>query len=138
MIPKDELDKLMPDMQRISVIAAQTGLSYFKGAFRKKGFDNTKWSEAKIDRDGKRRRGSLMVQSAALMNSVRAASATPEKVVWAEGNDKVSYAQVHNEGGKAGRGAGFQMPQRRFMGKSDELETQIDRRIRNHLKKIFK
>ena len=79
-----------------------------------------------------------MVDSAALMNSIRTASATATRVVWAAGNDKVAYAQVHNEGGRAGRGAGFDMPQRQFMGQADELETQIGGRIQTYLQKIFK
>lgn len=125
-------------MQEVANLAAATGVSYFKGAFRSKSFDGKAWPRAKADQAGTRRRGSLMVQSAALMNSVRTAEATPERVVWAAGNEKVSYAQVHNEGGRAGRGAGFDMPQRQFMGEAEELEEQIGRRINIFLQGIFK
>lgn len=38
MIPKQILDKARIDMQDVADIAAMTGVSYFKGAFRKKGF----------------------------------------------------------------------------------------------------
>ncbi|WP_304721263.1 phage virion morphogenesis protein [uncultured Alistipes sp.] len=138
MIPKEKLEGLRVDMQAIAELSAATGASYFKGAFRKKAFDGKPWPAAKIDQAGKRRRGSLMVDSAALMNSVRTSEATPQRVVWAAGNDKVPYAQVHNEGGRAGRGAGFDMPQRQFMGQADELETQIDKRIQTYMQKIFK
>ncbi len=48
-----------------------------------------------------------MIDSAALMNSVRIARATPQEVVWTAGNAKVPYAEVHNTGGRAGRGRGF-------------------------------
>lgn len=138
MIPKEKLKGLRVDMEAIAELAAATGVSYFKGAFRKKAFDGKPWTPAKIDQAGKRCRGSLMVDSAALMNSIRTADATATRVVWAAGNDKVAYAQVHNEGGRAGRGAGFDMPQRRFMGQSTELEEQIDRRIQTYMQKIFK
>ena len=138
MIPKEKLEGLRIDMEAIAELAAATGVSYFKGAFRKKAFDGKPWTPAKIDQAGKRRRGSLMVDSAALMNSIRTASTTATRVVWAAGNDKVAYAQVHNEGGRAGRGAGFDMPQRQFMGQADELETQIGGRIQTYLQKIFK
>ena len=138
MIPKEKLEGLRIDMEAVAELAAATGVSYFKGAFRKKAFDGKPWTPAKIDQAGKRRRGSLMVDSAALMNSIRTAEATATRVVWAAGNDKVAYAQVHNEGGRAGRGAGFDMPQRRFMGQSTELEEQIDRRIQPYMQKIFK
>ncbi len=138
MIPKEKLEGLRVDMQAIAELAAATGVSYFKGAFRKKSFDGEPWPAAKIDQAEKRRRGSLMVDSAALMNSVRTSEATPQRIVWAAGNDKVPYAKVHNEGGRAGRGAGFDMPQRKFMGQADELEEQIDKRIQTYIQKIFK
>lgn len=89
MIPKQILDKARIDMQDVADIAAMTGVSYFKGAFRKKGFDGTPWPLAKKDKAGTRRRGSLMIDSAALMNSVRIARATPQEVVWTAGNAKV-------------------------------------------------
>ncbi|SEA70223.1 Phage virion morphogenesis family protein [Alistipes timonensis JC136] len=138
MIPKGVLEGLRVDMQEVANLAAATGVSYFKGAFRSKAFDGKAWPRAKVDEAGKRRRGSLMVQSAALMNSVRTAEATPDRVVWAAGNEKVPYAQVHNEGGRAGRGAGFDMPKRQFMGEAEELEEQIGRRINIFLQGIFK
>lgn len=137
MIPKKKLAELQIDMQDVASIAGMSGVSYFKGSFRKKSFDGKKWQEAKVDKDKKRKRGSLMVDSSALMNSVRIAQATPESVVWAAGNDKIAYAEVHNEGGRAGRGAGFDMPQRQFMGEAEELETIITKRIFSYLKTVF-
>lgn len=125
-------------MPAVADIAAATGVSYFKGAFRNKTFDGQAWPAAKLDKTGKRRRGSLMVQSAALMNSVRVAEVAPERVVWSAGNEKVPYAQVHNEGGRAGRGAGFDMPQRQFMGEAAELEARLTKRIDNYLKGLLK
>lgn len=54
----------------------------------------------------------------------------------------VEYAQVHNEGLKAGRGAGFQMPQRQFMPKPGETNAEIEREIdtwmNNEMDKIFR
>lgn len=138
MIPKEKLEALRVDMQEIANMVAVTGVSYFKAAFRNKEFNGSKWPEAKVDKNKKRKRGSLMVESAALMNSVRTAEATPEQVKWTAGNDKVPYAQVHNEGGRAGRGAGFDMPQRQFMGESEELEEKITKRISSYLGKVLK
>ena len=129
MIPKQILDKARIDMQDVADIAAMTGVSYFKGAFRKKGFDGTPWPLAKKDKAGTRRRGSLMIDSA-LMNSIRIARATPQEVVWTAGNAKVPYAEVHNTGGRAGRGRGFQMPRRQYMGR---LLMETGRNGQNHL-----
>lgn len=138
MIPKKELQRLKPDFQAMAEIAAQTGLSYFKLSFRNKSYNGKAWPEAKADKAGTRRRGSLMVQSAALVNSLRIAETTPNQIKWSAGNDKVPYAQAHNEGGKAGREAGFAMPQRQFVGESDELEKRITQQLNSYMKKIFK
>lgn len=133
MIPKQILDKARIDMQDVADIAAMTGVSYFKGAFRKKGFDGTPWPLAKKDKAGTRRRGSLMIDSAALMNSIRIARATPQEVVWTAGNAKVPYAEVHNTGGRAGRGRGFQMPRRQYMGDAEELRQKIIARLKAYM-----
>lgn len=48
------------------------------------------------------------------------------------------YARVHNEGGKSGRGSGFTMPPRRFMGNSQQLNDKIIDKITREFDKIFK
>ncbi len=51
--------------------------------------------------------------------------------------DKV-YAQVHNEGGRAGRGKGFRMPKRQYMGRSRALDRRIDAKVSKHLSSKLK
>lgn len=138
MIPPKKIEELQPDMQEVAEMVAVTGVSYFKGTFRNKEFNGKKWPEAKADKDKKRKRGSLMVDSAALMNSVRTAEVTSAQVKWTAGNDKVPYAKVHNEGGRAGRGSGFDMPQRQFMGEAAELEEKITKRLGSYMSSLFK
>nr|DAR27459.1 MAG TPA: virion morphogenesis protein [Caudoviricetes sp.] len=138
MIPKEKLQDLHIDMEALANLVAMTGTSYFRGTFRSKSFDGVPWAPAKIDLTGKRRRGSLMVDSAALMNSVRAAEVTPQRIVWSAGNDKVPYAEVHNTGGRAGRGRGFTMPKRQFIGDSAELQAKIEQRINTYLRTVLK
>lgn len=48
------------------------------------------------------------------------------------------YAQVHNEGGKAGRGIGFVMKKRQYMGASHKLDQKIKKKLDRELDKIFK
>ncbi|OGX23343.1 MAG: hypothetical protein A3K54_00055 [Omnitrophica WOR_2 bacterium RBG_13_44_8] len=68
-----------------------------------------------------------------LKDSIRTTK-TEKQVVFS--TDK-PYAQVHNEGGHAGRGAGFEMPQRQFMGPSEELNKKIDEKIMKEMDKFF-
>ena len=51
--------------------------------------------------------------------------------------DDVEYAAVHNEGLHAGRGKGFTMPKRQFIGKSEELDEAINEMIEKELTKIL-
>lgn len=48
------------------------------------------------------------------------------------------YAQVHNEGGKAGRGSGFTMKKRQFLGNSKKLNDNIIDKITREMDKAFK
>ena len=50
--------------------------------------------------------------------------------------DKV-YARVHNEGGRAGRGKGFTMKKRQFIGDSEKLNQRIINKIDKQIDKIF-
>jgi phage gpG-like protein len=49
----------------------------------------------------------------------------------------VEYAQVHNEGLRAGRGKGFIMPKRQFIGSSAELTKLVNEKIEKELLKII-
>lgn len=48
------------------------------------------------------------------------------------------YAKVHNEGLRAGRGKGFIMPQRQFLGPSEALEQDIKQQILQQFQNLFK
>lgn len=50
----------------------------------------------------------------------------------------VNYANVHNEGLRAGRGKGFIMKKRQFVGYSGMLSAKIELRLRNKIQRIFK
>lgn len=52
----------------------------------------------------------------------------------------LEYERVHNEGLKAGRGEGFKMPKRQFVGESKVLTDRITKKVQKlfdeHLKKL--
>ena len=98
---KIEIDKLLEDqmeeiMQGTAQIVAETSVEYFQDTFRAKKFDGNPWAPPRAPK----RSGSLLVQSGALLNSIRSILVSPERIVIAAGNEKVNYAQVHNEGFK--------------------------------------
>ena len=49
---------------------------------------------------------------------------------------KEPYGRVHNEGLRAGRGKGFTMPRRQFMGENPELDDLIVKKLEEKLKQI--
>ncbi len=69
-----------------------------------------------------------------LYNSIEYTVSDAEVVI----QNRVPYAAVHNEGLRAGRGKGFQMPRRQFIGKSKELTAEIEKMIETELKNILK
>ena len=59
---------------------------------------------------------------------------SPMKVVI---SNTAEYASVHNFGERAGRGKGFQMPKRQFMGVSQELQQEVRQMVEQEIKKII-
>lgn len=127
-------------MEGAAELVAETATEYFKETFRRKAFDQNPWAPPRRPKQS----GSLLVQSGALLNSIRPVLVSPRRIVIAAGNEKVTYAQVHNEGfsGQAvvpahvrrtRRGEqqvrqhtrNMRIPQRQFLGDARELEEQL-------------
>ena len=56
-------------------IVAETATEYYKSAFKKKAFDGNPWTPAKAPKTT----GSLLIDSGALVNSIRPAVITPQR-----------------------------------------------------------
>lgn len=135
-------DKVMDDTAEI---VSETAVEYFKNSFTKKAFDGNPWKEG-----NPKPTGSLLVESANLLNSIQPVEVSRERVVVSAGNDKVDYAKVHNEGyqgevvinpfvRKNGQEVKqhtrkMNIPKRQFMGKADELAELIKDRLNGFLK----
>jgi phage gpG-like protein len=91
----DFFDKLTNEFLKKHVpnIIAEKATDYFKERFNTKEWDGDPWPPQKI------KRGELMVKSSALKHSIGPRIVTPEKVIISGGNEKIPYAQIHNEGG---------------------------------------
>ena len=139
-------------MQGTAQIVAETSVEYFQNTFRTKKFDGNPWAPPRVPK----RSGSLLVQSGALLNSIRPVLVSPERIVIAAGNEKVDYAQIHNEGFKGSvtvpahirhtqRGdqpvrqhsRNVNIPQRQFIGNARELETELQKRIEAYVESVL-
>ncbi len=79
----------------------------------------------------------LLVESGDLR---RAATISKRTVRGVRYTFNMVYARVHNEGLRAGRGAGFRMPKRQFIGPSSVLDRKIYDKMKavidNHFKSL--
>lgn len=141
-------DRIIPEAAEI---VAETATEYYRETFRKKAFDGNPWTPARVQK----RTGSLLIDSGAMMNSIRASTVTPEKVVISAGNEKVDYARVHNEGysGLVSVPAhtrrtrhgnvnvrrhtrNVSIPRRQFLGDSAELNDRIHEKIEKYIESL--
>lgn len=123
--------------RNIPFLVSNNSKNFFLQSFRNQGFtDNSleKWQK----RDNRSRRNSgraILVDTGALRRSIKVSQSSFNKIVI---TSNLPYASVHNYGLKAGRGRGFKMPKRKFMGNSKKLNQQNIDIIKSELTKIFK
>lgn len=134
-------------------IAGKTAVSYFKKNFQNEAWGRVSWKEVRRRTPGTKAnryaakhhpartsRKILTGDTGDLARSIEIKSVSNGQVViWTAPNafgSKEPYGRVHNEGLRSGRGKGFIMPKRQFMGSSDELNKLIISEIERKLKQI--
>lgn len=134
-----------------SEIIAATATEYYRDSFARKGFDGEAWTPARYPK----RKGTLLVDSGALANSIVPSLVSRERVLISAGNSKVDYAQIHNEGFKGlqevaahqrktkgklvdvkAHSRMVDVPQRQFLGNARELEEMIYARLAAYFNSI--
>lgn len=150
---KDYFNNLPEKIMEVAPdVIADTATEYFKERFTEKAYDGNPWKEGRP-----KRTGSLLVDSGALLNSIRPVYIGQDKVTISAGDMKVDYARIHNEGfsgevfvnpfqrtrkGKVedvkGHTRNMNIPQRQFMGKADELADRIKERLQPLVKDVAK
>lgn len=133
---KDLIDKLEKVKQYLeNDLKDDVGIqakNHFKKSFRDEGFTDkslTKWKEVKRRqgdlKGAKSKRKILTGETKQLHDSIdyRTTGSGVEIV------SDVVYAQIHNEGGKAGRNGSATIPKRQFIGESDTLNKNITTEI---------
>lgn len=148
---QQELDRLQTEFKELfakyaPTIAGKTAVSYFKKNFQNEAWGRVKWQEVKRRTDphvkgAKATRKILTGETGDLARSIEIKSiSNGQVVIWTSPSafSKEPYGRVHNEGLRAGRGKGFIMPKRQFMGESEELNALIISEIERKLKQITK
>lgn len=96
--------------------------------FRKEGFTDagfTPWQQ-RSTKDKNPAKRALLVKTGAMKRQATTGRVSGKQVDF---TFPLAYMRVHNEGGKAGRGTGFQMPKRQYVGPSAHLEARIQAKI---------
>lgn len=123
-------------------------LSHFTKSFINQGFTDehlVKWKPRKRTRYKTRSgktvddttRGILIGKGTANLMKLRRVSVNRHTVDIRNNQVTSKYARVHNEGLRAGRGKGFQMPKRQFVGYSGVMNRKIIEMINNIVKQVF-
>jgi phage gpG-like protein len=118
------------------VVAVETK-NFTRKNFREGGFTDTSftpWKKREID-DAVGESRALLVKSST-MKGHAARPVTQAKGV--EFGFPLKYEKVHNYGLQAGRGKGFTMPKREYIGESDYLNKAIEKKARKVLDKYLK
>ena len=105
--------------------------------FEKEGFTDTsfqKWQPRKKP-DPKNGKRALLVDTTALVDAATKARTKGDTVTV---TIPLDYAEVHNEGGTAGKGGSATIPKRQYIGESHELNHRIERKARKLLDQKLK
>lgn len=142
---RGDIDKLVSDKwpRKAGVMA----VNIFNENFRKGGFLNkvrVAWRRTQRQNNPRMTKAGKTTAASSygpLLSSRRHLSRSNEKIV-SNGQvtivNKVPYAAVHNDGGRAGRGHKTEIPKRTFIGPSETLNKQIKDMIVEDLDKLLK
>jgi len=136
----EDQKKFKADIKKILVIASNEAVNFFQDNFKREGFLDRRvrtWKSRKVIDPG---RGILIGKGggAKLFDSIARTGLSYRKVtIGIKGEAIQKYASVHNFGLRSGRGKGFKMPKRKFMGESRVLNKKIVRLIKSRIKKIL-
>lgn len=137
------------------IVAVKIAVSDFKRNFQTESFDGKKWQEVqrriketKANRyaakhhPARTKRKILTGDTADLGRSIDIKEVGGGRAtIWTDPGvfgGKEPYGDVHNSGGKAGRGSGFTMPQRQFIGDTAELRDKTIKELEKQMSRILK
>lgn len=139
------MDEIFTDSAQI---IAHTASEYYRDSFSRKAFDGVPWPLGRP-----KRRGTLLIQTGALANSIHPSVISRDRIVISAGGDKIPYARVHNEGisepikipahiriSRSGvqhqvreHSRIVRLPKRQYMGQSKELDDLIYERLQGYV-----
>ncbi len=135
-ILRKQLTRFKAEIPKMTETMLTLAVNEFTENFRKQGFEDRtlkKWEPRKRQRQRDNGRA-ILVKSGALRRSLRKRRLTAfSGIIYSP----LDYAKVHNEGLRSGRGSGFKIPKRQFVGDSYKLRQKVIVTLERNINKIF-
>jgi len=134
-----EMAKRVADLKKLvrrdlpRIVGTET-VNFSKESFRRQGWQDSGFKKWKPRKNNKDKGRAILVKSGDLRRSIKKQVSSKKVVIYSN----LPYAAIHNYGQRAGRGKGFKMPKRQFLGKSKALDLRIKRIIKKEVDKILK
>ena len=123
--------------RKLPILLANQIERHFELGFRQGGGQTDEsrggWKPRKAADKGR----GILIKSGTLRKDVRQREARFASIRVGTSGITQRYADVHNSGLRSGRGKGFTMPQREFIGKSKDLEKKNEKIIARELKRML-
>ena len=132
-----DLQVFKPQLEKVVDAMGVLAANHFTTSFRNQGFtDETleRWQPRKRTERSRMGNRAILVKTGRLRRSIRTKrfGLLAVKIL-----TDVPYASVHNNGERSGRGRGFKMPKRQFIGYSGVLNRKIIAKMDVTIKRIF-
>lgn len=132
-----DLQAFKPQLEKAVDAMGVLAANHFTTSFRNQGFTDESlqaWQPRKRTERSRMGNRAILVKSGRLRRSIRTKrfGLLAVKIL-----TDVPYASVHNNGERSGRGRGFKMPKRQFIGYSGVLNRKIITKLDVTIKRIF-
>ena len=132
-----DIEAFKPQLEKIVDAMGVLAANHFTTSFRNQRFTDESWERCQPRKRTERSRmgnRAILVKSGRLRRSIRSKrfGFLSVKIL-----TDVPYASVHNNGERSGRGRGFKMPKRQFIGYSGVLNRKIIDKMDVTIKRIF-
>jgi phage gpG-like protein len=132
-----DIQAFKPQLEKVVDAMGVLAANHFTTSFRNQGFTDENlqmWQPRKRTERSRMGNRAILVKTGRLRRSIRSKrfGFLAVKIL-----TDVPYASVHNNGERSGRGRGFKMPKRQFIGYSGVLNRKIIAKMDVTIKRIF-
>jgi phage gpG-like protein len=129
------LQKLQQQKSTLPQALAEATQQYFNKSLDSQAWNGHSWQLRKPQKPANTK--PILYKTGALKNAVSKSLVKTDFKTLKFEVQNIPYAKVHNDGLKTGRGRGFKMPQRQFIGHAEELANIQKKIIKTYISKLW-